>query len=141
MTPGVGYMTVHDLSQRVNAAKARNRTQVYPTCTGPFYPHIARVVLYFKLADLVVPIHCAGPFVMYCHYNVAVMVVAFGAVVTEGSSETVAIRHVTSARGGGQHHVYRVVCRALGEESLRLSVGNRPTVKNQFPANETTIAK
>ena len=70
-----------------------------------------------------------------------VVIVVFGAVVTDGSSETVAIHHVTSARGGGQHHVYRVVCRALGEKSLRLSVGNRPTAKNQFPANETTKAR
>ena len=37
--------------------------------------------------------------------------------------------------------VWRVVCRALNEQSLRLEVGNRPTLKNAYPASEIAVTR
>ena len=42
---------------------------------------------------------------------------------------------------GRSQHVYRVVCRELGEQTLTISVGNGATLKNQFPSSETASAK
>ena len=42
--------------------------------------------------------------------------------------------------GAGQH-VWRVVCRSLGEQSLTLNVGNGPTLKNAHPASETAVVR
>ena len=42
---------------------------------------------------------------------------------------------------GGHHHVYRVVCKQLGEQTLEVVVGNGKTLKNHFPANEKTTAR
>ena len=42
--------------------------------------------------------------------------------------------------GAGQH-VWRVVCRELGEQSLTLEVGNAPTLKNAHPASETAVVR
>ena len=42
--------------------------------------------------------------------------------------------------GAGQH-VWRVVCRDLGEQELRLEVGNGPTLKNAHPASEVAVTR
>ena len=34
-------------------------------------------------------------------------------------------------------HLYRILCRELGEQILTIEVGNGRTLKNSFPANET----
>ena len=44
------------------------------------------------------------------------------------------------AVGTGQH-VWRVVCRGLGEQELQLEVGNGPTLKNVQPASEVSVAR
>ena len=41
---------------------------------------------------------------------------------------------------GPFQHVYCVVCKQLGEQLLTVSIGNGPTIKNQFTANETTCS-
>ena len=38
-------------------------------------------------------------------------------------------------------HVFRVLCLELGEQELSVSVGNRPTHKNHFPATENTTTR
>lgn len=42
--------------------------------------------------------------------------------------------------GAGQH-VWRVVCRSLGEQALQLEVGNGPTLKNAHPASEVAVVR
>ena len=42
---------------------------------------------------------------------------------------------------GRSQHVYHVVCRELGEQTLTISVGNGPTLKNKFPAKETASVR
>ena len=44
------------------------------------------------------------------------------------------------AVGAGQH-VWRVLCRELGEVELELEVGNGPTLKNEWPASEVTVVR
>ena len=40
---------------------------------------------------------------------------------------------------GAGHHVWRVSCRGLGQQELRLEVGNGPTLKNAHPASEVAV--
>eukprot|EP00731_Ephydatia_muelleri_P025275 Em0017g358a len=42
---------------------------------------------------------------------------------------------------GPQQHVYRIVCKQLGEQAATLTVGNGPTAKNMFPANDTATVR
>ena len=35
------------------------------------------------------------------------------------------------------YHAFRVDCKSVGEQQLKLSVGNRPTAKNPYPASST----
>ena len=42
---------------------------------------------------------------------------------------------------GRSQHVYHVVCRELGEQTLTINIGNGVTLKNKFPASETTSVR
>ena len=42
---------------------------------------------------------------------------------------------------GPQQHVYRLVCKELGEQTVTLVVGNGPTTKNVFPANDSATVR
>ena len=42
---------------------------------------------------------------------------------------------------GAEQHVWRVSCRDLGQQELRVEVGNGATLKNAHPANETAVVQ
>lgn len=42
---------------------------------------------------------------------------------------------------GAGLHVWRVVCRSLGEQALQLEVGNGPTLKNAHPVSEVAVVR
>lgn len=39
------------------------------------------------------------------------------------------------------YHVFQVLCRHLGEQTLTVNVGNDPTARNKFPARSSATVR